>query len=171
MNEARKNIRGFNNSKEEKKELISNFYSLPISESFVNVYIFTKPTVKDLFKLNIHSKRFLGFIQNYKHANESSLNHTNNNSLNNLKNMEKNTIFIENVKNGSIFKENAKNHNNNEKMVTNETSFKNSTESEKYVEFNAKTYDNSSLNGINEKNRTEIMKIDRLNNTNNGTEN
>lgn len=69
VNEARKNNRGFNNSKEEKKDLISSFYSIPLSESFLNVYIFTKPPMRDLFKLNIHSKKFLGFIQNFRHNN------------------------------------------------------------------------------------------------------
>lgn len=65
MNEARKNFQNFSSIKEEKKELISNYYPLPLSESFVNVYIFSKPTRHELFKVNVHSKKFQSFIQNF----------------------------------------------------------------------------------------------------------
>lgn len=111
VNEARKNNRGFNNSKEEKKDLISSFYSIPLSESFLNVYIFTKPPMRDLFKLNIHSKKFLGFIQNFRHnntiiANNEShvlnISQKNNNSSTILSHLNRNQVNDSNLGNETI---------------------------------------------------------------------
>lgn len=112
--------------------------------------------MRDLFKLNIHSKRFLNFIQNFKHSNNETLNHSSNSSHNNNNNRENSSN-----KSAGLSKDS--------KNLENETNVTNNNNSEeknisKELNNNAKGGENetkmekdqnlSKIGGIQEKNET-----------------
>ena len=116
--------------------------------------------MRDLFKLNIHSKRFLNFIQNFKHSNNETLNHSSNSSHNNNnrenisnksavlskdnKNLENETNATNN--NNSDEKNISKELNNNDKGKENETKME-------------KDQNLSKIGGAQEKNETNSVEI------------
>lgn len=55
--ESRKNTNAFENAKDEKRELIYNYYPVQVSESFMSVYVFSKPTAKEPHKSFFRSKK------------------------------------------------------------------------------------------------------------------
>ena len=64
LSETRKNKNHFPDTKSERKEFIYNYYPIQLSDSFVSVYIFSKPTAKDILRAVYKTKRAMNFLQN-----------------------------------------------------------------------------------------------------------